>query len=162
MAIFSTISLPSRSLAAPMRGKSLTKNRRQNPLGGYLDPGSATPMCGRAMAEGFQINRGFNVEDPSAIALPHASKSILGINVCSGGSFPSGTPEECAPSIRFPTYRLRFVADTRGAQIFIHDEKGAQAMKIIHVPLAGQVVGEVADISAFTNVDQVRHAISVL
>ena len=63
-------------------------------------------------------------------------------------------------SIRFPANRLRFVTYTRGAQLFIHNQKSTQTMKVVRVSLAREVIGEIADIRAFANVDQIGHAVS--
>ena len=63
-------------------------------------------------------------------------------------------------SIRLPINRLRLVTDTRSAQLFIHDQKSAQAMKVVHVSFTSEVIGEITDIRAFANVDQIRHPIS--
>src|SRR2546423_7793833 len=62
-------------------------------------------------------------------------------------------------SISFPANRLRLETDTRGAQLFIHDQKSAQPMKVVHVSLASEVIGEITDIRAFANVDQIRQAV---
>ncbi len=72
---------------------------------------------------------------------------------------PSPLPKGEGASIRFPTQRLRFVVHTHRPDLFIHDQKRAEPVKVILISLARKVISEIADVGSFADVSEISHAV---
>src|SRR6266446_1213555 len=91
--------------------------------------------CGRATVPTYE-SRLSNPKRPRRFALPAHPKSVC-----------------------LPTQRFWLVANARGAELFVHDQKCADAVEIICVTLAREVISKVADVRPFRDVDQIGQPI---
>src|SRR5215203_1043773 len=67
----------------------------------------------------------------------------------------SSVPALISPFPRRPVRRLPSGEAVGGAELFVHDEERAEAVEVVLVALAREVVGQVADVRPLTDIDEV-------